>query len=119
MYGFPSDFDPQVFVGRQLESVAYATGVIVLSFDGGVVVSASAPISFRLPDEGVDTVDEPYGSSSGRLVHLASARVESAELPTQQELLLRFRGGGTLKLVDADEHYESFLVNDGKREFAV
>jgi hypothetical protein len=44
VYGLPSDFDPTVFVGRELERITFGVNVIVLAFDGDLTVSVSSSL---------------------------------------------------------------------------
>ncbi|MDQ6745607.1 MAG: hypothetical protein M3Z27_06300 [Actinomycetota bacterium] len=135
MYGLPTDFDPQIFVGRELETVTYAAGVIVLSFAAplGVTgtlaarvaaqsppisVSVSGSLPYRANGEADLAVDQqPVVQTS--LVSLIGRAVFAFELKSPRELVLAFEGGGCLTLLDDCDRYEAYTINTGDREIYV
>jgi len=117
VYGFPSDFDPSAFVGRELSSVTYVTNVIVLEFDD-LVVSVFAEISYRTSSGGESYTESPPAERSN-LIALLGRTVIAANLPSSRELNLELERGGLIRLVDGSEPYESFLFKVSGREFIV
>lgn len=118
MYGLPSDFDPQIFVGRELETITYGVNVIVLVFDDRLTVSISGSLSYSVAD-GADIAVDRVPVSHTSLVRLAGRRVEKFDLRSPQELVLRFEGGGHVTLLDDSELYECYLINNGDDEIVV
>ncbi len=119
MYGLPNNFDPQIFVGRQLETVTYAVNVIVLAFADGLTVSVSGSLPYRVAgDAGVGEVDRPPVLRTG-LVVLVGRTVLAFDLKSPRELSLRFKGGGSITLLDDADTYECYLISTGDREIIV
>ena len=118
MYGFPNDFDPQVFVGRELETITYAVNVIVLAFADRLTVSASGSLSYRVANDAETGVDRPPVIRTS-LVNLVGRTVLAAELKSARELVLEFDGEGSVTLLDDADTYECYLITIGDREIIV
>jgi hypothetical protein len=118
MYGLPSDFDPDIFVGRELETISFAVNVVVLAFANRLTVSVSGSLPYRAPGEKEMAVNRPPVAQTS-LVSLVGRRVVTCELKSSRELILRFEGDGSLTLLDDSETYESYIVSTGDREIIV
>lgn len=118
MYGLPADFDPSVFVGRDLESVTFAVNTIVLSFSDRLAVSISGRVPYRGPKSAESGVDDPPVSRT-TLTTLVGHKVRGFDLLSPRELVLDFGDGGSITLLDDSDTYESYLINTGDREIIV
>jgi hypothetical protein len=118
MYGFPKDFDPLIFVGRELETITYAVNVIVLVFADRLTVSASGSLSYRIANDAETGVDRPPVIRTS-FVSLVGRTVLAAELKSTRELVLEFDGGGSVTLLDDAGIYECYLISIGDREIIV
>jgi hypothetical protein len=118
MYGLPSDFDAQVFVGRQLEAVTHAVNAIILAFGERLTVSVSGSLPYRAPGNPDPAVDRPPVAQT-TLVGLVGRLVTSFTLMSPRELVLEFEDDGSLTLLDDSDTYESYLINIDDREIVV
>ena len=118
MYGLPDDFDPNIFVERQLESVTYGVNVIVLAFANRLTVSISGSLPYSVDEHAEVRVDRPPVLSTV-FVSLVGRIVRSFDLKSPRELILKFEGGGSVTLLDDEEMYECYLINTGEREIVV
>ena len=118
MYGLPSDFDPQIFVGRQMERVTFAVNVIAISFDNQLTVSVLGSLPYRPAGELENLVDRPPALRT-RLVSLVGRNVVAFDLKSPRELNLEFEGGASITLLDDSDSYECYLINTGKHEVIV
>jgi hypothetical protein len=118
MYGLPNDFDPGLFVGRQLETITYAVNVIVLAFASHLTVSVSGSLPYRAAAGAHTEVDRPPVSGT-RLVSLIGRSVVGFDLKSPRQLILEFDGGGSLTLLDDSDTYESYLISTGEGEIVV
>jgi hypothetical protein len=118
MYGLPRDFDPQIFVGRELETITYAVNVIVLAFAERLTVSVSGSLPYRTGPGVNPAVDRPPVPHT-ELVGLVGRTVVGTQLRSSRELVLDLEGGGFVTLLDDSETYECYLINTGDREIVV
>jgi hypothetical protein len=118
MYGLPSDFDPQIFVGRELEAVTYAVNVIVLAFTPQLTVSVSGSAPDR-PTQDRDALIDRAPVAESELVSIVGDSVVTVELKSPRELILELARGGEITLLDDEDMYECYLINTGDREIVV
>lgn len=118
MYGLPGDFNPDVFVGRRLESITFAENVIVLAFSGAVTVSISGTVLYQAAADTPQRRERPLTTHTS-FVSAVGRAVETTELKSPQELILRLEKGFLITLVDDSDEYESYLISLGDREIVV
>jgi hypothetical protein len=118
MYGLPTDFDPQVFVGRQLDRITFAVNVIVLAFSDQLTVSVLGSLPYRVAATIEPSVDRPPVSCTS-LVSIAGRSVVAFDLKSRRELVLELEGGASITLIDDSDSYECFLIYNGAREIIV
>lgn len=118
MYGLPADFDPRVFVDRQLEAVTFAENVIVLSFGTGLTVSVSGSIPYDAGPGVGPGVDTPPVATT-QLVGLVGQHVRAADLKSPRELVLCLGEAASLTLLDNNDHYECYIISFGDSEVVV
>ena len=117
MYGLPDDFDPGVFVGRRLESITFAENVIVLTFSEAVTVSIAGTVLYQEAADTPQRRERPLTTHTGLVG--AGGAVESTELKSPRELILRLEKGFLVTLVDDSDEYESYLIALSDREIVV
>ncbi len=118
MYGLPDDFDPDVFLGRRLESVTFAVNVVVLGFSDQLTVSISGTVVYQeSPDSGERREQPPAVQTS--LIAAVGRAVETTELKSPRELVLWLEKGFRLVLLDDSDMYECYLISLGDREIVV
>jgi hypothetical protein len=127
--GLPSDFDPEVFVGRLLELVSFSENTIVLVFADALTVSISGTVAYqRSPDAPVERerAAAPLKRARERatapvkreqapalrtgLIDAVGRVVEAAELKSPRELILRLEGDFSVTLLDDCDHYECYQI---------
>ncbi|HLQ15028.1 MAG TPA: hypothetical protein VK256_04125 [Candidatus Eisenbacteria bacterium] len=118
MYGLPNDFDPQIFVGRRLETVTFAVNVIVLAFGDQLTVTILGSLPYFPAGDVEIRVDRPPVSSTS-LVSVVGRNVVAFDLKSPRELILEFEGRASITLLDDSDSYESYLIKTGKREIVV
>lgn len=118
MYGLPSDFDPRMFLGRQLLSLTFAVNLIGLAFDEGVNVTVLGSVAYRHSLQSTVSIDSPPVTRT-TLVRLVGDVVVASEARSRRELILRFERGGSVTLLDDSDEYESYVINEGDREIIV
>jgi hypothetical protein len=117
MYGLPSDFDPDVFVGRELENVTFAQNLIVLRFTG-ISVNLEGTVPYKVSPSSDEQYESPPVVQSS-LVGAVGRTVEATELKSPKELVLRLSNGFEVVLLDDSDQYESYLISFGEREIVV
>ena len=118
MYGLPNDFEPNLFVGRRVESITFAENVVVLSFSEELTVSISGTVLYQeSPDSTVKRERPPVSHTS--LVGAVGRAVEGTELKSPQELILRLEGHFSVTLLDDSEAYECYMISMRDREIVV
>lgn len=118
MHGFPSDFDPNVFVGLRLSSVTYAENVIGLEFDPDALISVLGSVTYGASDKEDPVTDSPPVDRT-ELVKLLGRSVTAGSLQSKRELRLQLDGGGFITLLDDSEQYESFVIRISGTEIYV
>jgi len=117
VYGIPSDFDPQIFVGATLTTVTFAQFSVRLEFETYDELALTMEGSYRHSgpaDAGWhDEVEIPTRES--RLMQLAGRDVEAAEVESLQTLALFFSDGQALSVLDDAEDRESFQIQHAER----
>ncbi|MCY7300843.1 MAG: DUF6188 family protein [Ilumatobacteraceae bacterium] len=109
-------FDPACFVGRELETVLYASNLATLQFGDEVLITLLAEVALTSRTEGARCQDAPPWSST-RLPTLIGRLVESASADPSGRLILQFDGGSTLEFVPDESGYESFVVSVNGEEW--
>jgi hypothetical protein len=127
MYGFPDDFDPGIFVGRQFSLVTFGENFVGLKFeqpvlgivtrvlDDDLYVTVTASVSYR-PRYRSDMVTDSPPFTQTELVSLLGRYVVLANLPTRRKLVLALDEGGPVVFADDSDFYESFTIRGGGRE---
>lgn len=118
MYGLPSDFDPQIFVGRELESITYAVNVIVLSFSDQLIVSVAGAVPYRIGKDAEPSSDRPPAGRT-KLVSLVGRSVQTFDLKSPRELVLGLGGEACVTLLDDADNYECYQISTREREIIV
>src|SRR2546430_1956782 len=110
MYGLPSEFDGQFFIGRELEQICFNANQISLHFDGQVAITIEGGYSCGIATTpiGTPTHAPTLHPNIRNLVGHVVARVESAHDGT---LSLLFDNGGRVTCFD-DPQYESYRIRN-------
>ena len=118
MYGLPSDFDASVFIGRELQMVAFTVNTVHLSFDGEVELTIETSFDVQLDDTSEAVRQAPPVQTSS-LMSLVGRTIRSARAHSDGTLMLDFSGGGTLTCIDDSKEYESYHIRVHGREIDV
>jgi hypothetical protein len=117
MYGLPENFRCDFFLGRRVVEVCIAAYTIFVHFDRKVLISirgayaVHTSLLFRSQQVSVPEIDLSLFEVIGRSV--MSARAEHGGT-----LSLRFDNELLLQCFD-DPHYESYVIQNGKKEIIV
>lgn len=118
MYSLPKDFDESVFVGRELEQIAFTANTALFSF--GEDLSVNLESSFTLRDQPLDAVEkQSIPVKSSRVMRLIGTRVSSAKASANGDIMLTFEDGSQLEFRNDSKHYESYALRIGRREIFV
>lgn len=118
MHGFPSDLDPAVFCGRELQLVSFTSNTVHLSFDGDASITADSTVLYQVDDASALVQQVPPVAASA-LMALVGRRVCAATSNTDGSLRLQLEGGGIITCLDDSKDYESYHVRVGGQEFHV
>ena len=119
MYKLPSGFDGAFFVGRTLESLTFSENTVHFAFDQQVCVTVTSSLQHCLPSDAEQAVVQHVPLAESRLMQLLGRSVAQAKGDEDGTLTLLFDGGHVLKVFDDQTGYESYSINDGKREIFV
>lgn len=118
MYDIPDSFDPQVFVGRALESITFAVNVVTFVFETSAVLSLQFGYSFRF-GEGQASSSETVPVAATRVLDLIGLRVETCRIFRKRELVIGFSGGAQLRCLESPAPFESYIIQVGGDEWIV
>lgn len=118
MHGLPSDFDPVIFVGRQLESVTFAVNAIRLAFDGDMAITALSEVRYRTTSKADVRIDVTPVADSG-LMALLGSHVVDAETRPPGDLTLLLEAGGSVMVFDDSKEFECYSVTTPEGEIFV
>src|SRR5262245_9846338 len=123
MYRLPKNIDLSFFVGKTLNSVAFAVNVIHLIFDDGVRVNIESTFQYQQKHEQdhhlLGTMQSVYKIQSSGLMQLAGQIVVAASGTEDGTLSLIFENGHMLHCFDDLEGYECYNFTDGKQLWVV
>jgi len=108
MYGLDKTVDLAFLVGKQLTQVCIGLYQLILNFEDGISISV----------EGVFEYDGTTGSAGDGGPHHAACSLldaigkepEEVQVIDGGTLVLKFRNGGDLRLVDSNEATESYQI---------
>jgi hypothetical protein len=118
MYGLPADFDPTLFLGRELEQVSFTANTVHLTFDGDASITILDTFEVRLV-QGAAPVRQTPPVEQSNLMGLLGRRVVSAHRTATGTMALAFEQGGELLCMDESTQYESYTIRIGGREIVV
>src|SRR5262245_14273334 len=109
MYGLPGDFDPRVFVGRELEQVCFWRYSVHLVFDGDVSLTMESTFSVK-ERAGSQKVAVILPVVSSNLMSLIGKKILAASADRSGTLSLCFVGGSEIVCSDESQQYESYRI---------
>lgn len=109
MYGLPPDFDPAIFIGRELQQVSFTVNTVRLAFDDDIAITLDSAFIFQI-DSAAAAVEQAPPVQASNLMALVGRQVCSARSVSARNLLLEFAAGGTLTCIDDSKEYESFHI---------
>lgn len=111
-------FDPARLVGREIETVLFASNLVTFQLSGGPLLTALAGVTRSMAGEEVPSREDPPWAAT-HLPALIGKSVTSASVDASGGLLVRFGDGSNLGFAPDDSGYESFIVSiDGHEWFA-
>lgn len=118
MHGFPSELDPAVFCGRELQLVSFTSNTVHLSFDGDASITVESTFLYQL-DGASAMVQQIPPIAASALMALVGRKVSAATSSIDGNLRLQFEGGGLFTCLDDSKDYESYHVRVDGKEFHV
>jgi hypothetical protein len=117
VHGLPADFDPKVFVGRELQQISFTVNTIHLTFDGEVAITLEGSFLLRA-GPAAETTKHTVPVTDSSLMSLVGKRILEARREGST-LALEYEGGGLLACLDDSREYESYHLRIGDEEIAV
>jgi len=116
MYALPEDFDPAVFLGRELQRICFPPYGLELRFEKSIRLKVYGPLSL----DG-DSLREANSSplTLARLTALPGHRIAAASTEGRGTLVLTFDDGPTLRVIEDGDAYECYHLRVGEREIIV
>ncbi len=108
MYGIPSDFDPSIFIGRELQQVSFTVNTVHLTFDDDIAITLDSSFVFQL-DRAEKEVKQAPPVRVSSLMSLVGRQI-SASSCSSGSLTLEFTPGGTLTCIDDSKEFESYHI---------
>lgn len=109
MYGLPPDFDPSIFIGRELQQVSFTVNTIHLAFDGEIGITLESTFEIQ-----TDAKSEPVRQAPpvqvSTLMSLIGRQVCAARSDGNGALMIEYEGGGRLTFIDDSREYESYHI---------
>lgn len=109
MYGLPPDFDPSIFIGRELQQVSFTANTVHLAFDTDIAITLESTFEFQL-DKRTEVVKQSPPVQVSSLMSLIGRQVCSASSNSDGTIILEFAGGGAFTCIDDSKQYESYHV---------
>jgi hypothetical protein len=122
MYGLPKDLDLSFFVGKRLDTIAFAAYVIFFNFDDKISVSLSSSFQHQSRSDCEQCrlgVMQSVPVSQSTLMQLVGHSVVSAAGDNAGVLTLVFDDGQVLCFIEANVPYESYEFTDGVNNYIV
>lgn len=118
MYNLPADFDPRVFVGREIIQVCFAANNVHLAFDADLALTIEGRFVHRSGRDRRAEQHEPPAITS-ELALLLSHRVRNAAADDDGALVLEFDDGQELICLNDTEQYECYRITRAGKEIIV
>jgi Family of unknown function (DUF6188) len=122
MYGLPEDLDLSFFVGKRLDTIAFAEFVIHFNFEGNVSVTLESSFQHqrRLDvEKNWFGVQQSLPVAHSGLMQLVGRSVVSAVGDKEGTLTLSFDDGQVLCFFEHRSPSESYEFTDGEHYFIV
>jgi hypothetical protein len=119
MYGLPSDFNGQVFVGRMLQSIVVRSNQLVFEFDSDcwIQLESSYSHSERNERSGARIRNVPHFDP--KLMRVVDQCVSLALAEANGTFRLTFENGDSLVVYDPDPRYEAYAIGWGSGDLRV
>jgi hypothetical protein len=116
MYALPEDFDPAVFLGRELQRICFPPYGLELQFEKSICLKVFGVLSL-----GGESLREEDSSprTLARLTALPGHRIAAASTEGRGTLVLTFDDGQTLRVIEDGDAYECYHLHLGEREIIV
>ena len=112
MYGLPPDFDPTIFVGKELIQVSFSANTVFFDFDNGLAVNLQSCLRLRHGSTtGWQLLEVSIESSD--LMRLIGHSVVSSTGSSDGTLSMEFDHGATLEFLDPTPQYEAYHIHLG------
>lgn len=118
MYGLPADFAAAIFIGKELEQVAFTVNTVHLAFAGDIAITLESSFTFQT-DAAAALVEQEPPVRTSALMALVGQTVSAAKASRSGTLRLDFAGGGALICRDDSSQYESYRIRIGDEEIVV
>src|SRR5258706_284282 len=111
MHGLPKDFDPSIFVGRELQEICISENTLSLSFyPHGLLVVIDSALSHRGSASSIAVVTKIPGFRSELMKVLGHSIVRAAG-DAKGTLTLEFDDGQVLECLDTSSQFESYHIH--------
>ncbi len=119
MHKLPKDFDTAFFIGRTLECILFSENTVSFSFGENVSVTVTSSLQHKFPSDSDQSNIQRVPLTESKLMQLLGHCIVQAIGNEDGTLTLEFDNKHALKVFDDQTHYESYSINDGKREIYV
>jgi hypothetical protein len=119
VYKLPKDFDGQFFIGRILEYVTFSAYAVDFGFDEHVAVQVLSSLQHQSPTESEKSEVQTVPLTHSKLMQITGQSVVQVKGDEDGTLTLFFNNGHIIRIFDDTPHYESYSINDGKRDIYV
>jgi hypothetical protein len=116
MYGIPKDFPFEAFKNEVIVQICFGYNQIIFRFDGMISILVTSSI---MVDHDILNEQQEVCLHAGRLLNLLHQEIKSATTDNGKDLKLTFASGTILTLCDDSEHYESYEINVGDKEYVI
>jgi hypothetical protein len=118
MHGIPEHTDFSFMIGRELESLGVGLHSVSFAFDGDVHLTVEGAIEVVHGTEHANRY-QSMRIAAVELLQFIGDRVVACAPISSRVLELTFERAPKLRLIDDDEHYESFVLGFGERTIVV
>ena len=115
MFGLPSDFDTNCFLGRVLELICINENTVYFHFDREILISVESAYAYHGGElEAIELLVE-IPEFNSKILKLLGCSVNSTQGTAEGTLILEFEEGKKLKIFDTSPQYESYHITyEGK-----
>jgi hypothetical protein len=113
-----TEFNPDVFANKTLESITHSANTVGFNFSSDVLVTVLSSFSSQTEGE-IARQSEPVPATSSSAITLVGGVVANATIVDSCVVAVEFENGDRLWFEADGQPYESYLIRTPDTEFAV